>query len=1099
MTYRPAGAEGKWRFAIDRGGTFTDVIGQAPDGSVRRCKLLSEGGGLYADPAVEGMRRLIGLPAGAPVPPGRVAELRLGTTVATNALLERRGARTAFVTTRGFADALRIGTQARPDIFALAIVRPPPLFESVLEVDERVEAGGRVRAVPDPGRVRAGLDALRADGLEACAIAFLHGYRYPAHERTVAALAREAGFEHVVASHEVSARARFLPRAETALADAYLAPVLGAYLGRLVAALGWPAEAAEEKLLFMRSDGGLARLAAFRGKDAVLSGPAGGVVGLARAGAEAGIGAQIGFDMGGTSTDVARHAGRFERQSGRAVAGVRLAVPMLDIHTVAAGGGSIVRFDGERLRVGPESAGADPGPAAYGRGGPPTLTDANLLLGRLQPDDFPPVFGPEGRAPIDMDAVRAAFGRLSAAMGGTLGPEAVAEGALAIGIETMAEAIRAISIQKGHALREHALNCFGGAGGQHATGLAAHLGMEKVLVHPNASLLSAFGIALADRSVLRERTVSLPLGVAGLAEAGRVAEGLAEEALEELGPGAGPDAAPRREVTLLLRMEGNDTLVPLAPGAPEAMEAAFADAHRARFGYGEADGGLVIDTVRVEVILPGPTPPSGEPEAPPVRAADRVRLHLSGRWIEAPRLAVAALGPGETLTGPALLTEPYSTILLDPGWQAVKREGGILLLTRTDEGGTGAPPPSEDPGGAVDPVELELFNRRFMAIADQMGVALESSASSVNIRERLDFSCALFDADGALIANAPHIPVHLGSMGSAVRAVAAAWEGRLGPGDVIATNDPFGGGTHLPDVTAVMPVFLPGEGAPRFWVAARGHHADIGGLTPGSMPAGSTRLAEEGVVLSALKVVQGGCLATEEISRALAAGPHPARTPSRNLADLRAQIAACRRGAEALADLCAAHGPARVTAFMGHVLDNGEAAVRRTLASLDGGETVYPLEGGGQIAVRVSVDRQARRARVDFTGTSAEVAGNRNAPLAISRAAVLYVFRCLVGDDIPLNDGCLRPLDIVVPEGSLLNPRPGAGVVAGNVETSQAVTNALFLALGVLAAGQGTMNNLTFGDGEIQYYETLCGGAGAGPGHDGADAVHTHMTNSRLT
>ncbi|MCP5433267.1 MAG: hydantoinase B/oxoprolinase family protein [Alphaproteobacteria bacterium] len=1082
---------GQWRFWVDRGGTFTDVLARGPDGTLREAKLLSQAPA-YPDAAVEGIRRLMGLGDG-PVPPEAVDEIRLGTTVATNALLTRSGARTAFVTTEGFGDALLIGTQARPDIFALRIEKPAPLFAEVLEVAERVTAEGEVRAAPDEATVRRGLEAARAKGCEAAAIAFVHAWRHPAHERAVAAWAREI-FPHVRASHETSELMRFLPRAETTVADAYLAPVMARYLASLREALGWSLEDARRRLFFMRSNGGLAGLEAFGGKDAVLSGPAGGVVGMARTGEAAGFARLIGFDMGGTSTDVARYAGAFERTEGRTVAGVRLAVPMLDIHTVAAGGGSVLRFDGERLRVGPESAGADPGPAAYGRGGPLTVTDANLLLGRLQAEHFPKVFGPGGDAPLDLGAVRAGFDRLAAEMGARLSPEEIAEGALAIAVETMSQAIRTISIARGHDAREHALSCFGGAGGQHAARVAQALGMRTVYVHPQASLLSALGLGLSARSEIGERTLEVALGEEGLAAARAAADELDAQNRAGLQASHADDEALSARAQALLRSGGSDTTIPVPLGAPDEMAAAYARLHESRFGFaGEAD--LRIAAVRVETAERAPdaralraVPPPGGP-APSVH----VRLFSEGGWSEAPLRAAQAIGPDARIAGPALLVAPHTTVVVERGWTARRLADGGLVLSRDGEAESAA-----TDAECADPIRLELYNRRFMAIAEQMGAALEMTASSVNIKERLDFSCALFDAQARLVANAPHIPVHLGSMGAAVAAVREATRASLRPGDVYATNDPYRGGTHLPDITVVMPVYPPAEDKPAFWIAARGHHADIGGLTPGSMPASSRTLEEEGIVLSCLKIVSGGRLEEAVLRAALAAGPNPARNPDQNVADIRAQIAACRQGADALVALCGEVGRETVAAFMGHVQANGEAAVRRTISRLRDGDALYTHESG-TIVVRVRIDRAGGRARLDFTGTGGMSEGNRNAPLAIVRAAALYVFRCLVGDDIPLNDGCLVPLDIAVPEGSLINPRAPAAVVAGNVETSQAVVNALLLALGAEAASQGTMNNLTLGDASSQYYETLCGGAGAGEGFAGADAVHTHMTNSRLT
>ncbi len=1086
-----------WQFWIDRGGTFTDIVARHPDGRLSAHKLLSEAPGRYDDAAVEGMRRVLGLDPDAPFPAGRVEAIKMGTTVATNALLERRGTPTLFLVTRGFRDALVIAQQNRPRLFALRIERPPPLYARVAEVDERIAADGTVLRPLDEAALRAELDAAREAGLGAVAIAFLHGYRYPAHEERAAALARAAGFAQVSVSHEVSPLAKLVPRGQTTVADAYLSPVLRRYVARVSDAVG------RAPLYFMQSSGGLAAASHFRGKDAILSGPAGGVVGAVETARAAGFEHIIGFDMGGTSTDVSHFAGAYERTFDAEVAGVRLQVPMMAVHTVAAGGGSVCRFDGLRFRVGPESAGAAPGPLSYRNGGPLAITDCNLLLGKLQPDFFPAVFGPMGDQPLDLDAVRAAFATLedeiATATGERKSPQAIAEGFITVAVEHMARAIKAITIERGHDVTRYALVVFGGAGGQHGCLVADALGIETVLVHPMAGVLSALGIGLAEVRRIEKRTLDVPLDAAHEAAIAAALDDLeagARKALVAQGVAAAAIRALRR---VHARYAGTDTglLVPFDSVA--GARRAFEDEHRRLFGFIDAERPVIVEAASVEAIGAGERASletrveGGAHEPLAVRA-----LYSGGKEWQAPVYARGDLALERPVAGPAIILEGIATTIVEPGWQAVRTARDDLVLRRMAQRRRRI-----DAGERPDPVLLEVFNNLFMSVAEQMGVVLERTAHSVNMKERLDFSCAVFDAAGNLVANAPHMPVHLGSMGESVKAVLAAMDGDLRPGDAVMMNDPYGGGTHLPDVTVVTPVFPdPGgeEGArPDFFVAARGHHADIGGIAPGSMPSHSIRIEEEGILIPPTRIVRDGEFAEETVRRLLAAGPWPARNPEQNIADLRAQLAATARGVAELSRLVESFGPATVAAYMAHVRANAEESVRRVIDRLVDGEAVYPMDCGATIRVAIRVDRAARTVLVDFTGTSAQHAGNFNAPRAITRAAVLYVFRCLVGEDIPLNDGCLAPIIIRLPAGSLLDPRPPAAVVAGNVETSQAVTNALFLATGALAAAQGTMNNLTFGNAVHQYYETLCGGAGAGPGFDGASAVHTHMTNSRLT
>ncbi|NBB24263.1 5-oxoprolinase [Porphyrobacter sp. SLTP] len=1069
-----------WRFAVDRGGTFTDVVATTPDGRLVTAKLLSENPGHYADAASEAVRRLM-----ARYGEAAIAELRIGTTVATNALLERKGERLALAITKGFADALRIGTQARPHIFARHIVLPEQLPAKVVEIDERVAVDGTVLRPLDEAAARASFAQLRAEGFDAIAIVLMHGWQHRAHEARLAEIARAIGFAQVSVSHEVAPLIRLIPRGDTTVVDAYLSPVLRRYTDALAASL--PAAGA---LRFMQSNGGLAEVGAFRGKDAILSGPAGGVVGMVAACAPIGHTRLIGFDMGGTSTDVAHYAGEVELTGDSVVAGVRVAAPMMQIHTVAAGGGSICRFDGARFRVGPESAGADPGPACYRKGGPLTVTDCNLFLGRIDPAFFPAVFGPGGDEPLDPEAARSRLEEVAATLPEPTSPEAIAEGFLAIAVHNMAGAIRKISVARGHDVTTYALACFGGAGGQHACRVADALGMETVLVHPLAGMLSAYGIGLAPVKAIREISLMRPLGES-FAEELAALEAEARHALLDQGIAA---AAIITEPRARLRFAGSDSLLAIPCEAPAQMDAAFRQLHRQRFGYSDADGTIIVEALSVEALgqAGGLAAASGIPETTAATAPLR-----PGDW---PVMARTALAAGEVAQGPLLIIDPGSTTVVEEGWQAqLAHEGSLILtrsvpLTRTRAAGT-----------AADPVRLEIFNNLFMAIAEEMGVVLQSTATSVNIKERLDFSCALFDAGGALIANAPHIPVHLGSMGDSIARViearGAARDGRgFQRGDAYVLNDPYRGGTHLPDITVIVPVFYCEDGAePDAFVAARGHHADIGGIAPGSMPPESRTIAEEGVLIDNLLMVDAGRFQEAELRRILAAAEYPARNPDRNLSDLRAQLAACTRGAELLAAAAREHGADVLAAYMDHVLGNAEESVRRLLGGLEDGAFAYPMDNGAVVKVAIRIDRAARSAVFDFTGTSAQLPDNFNAPRSITRAAALYVLRTLIDDAIPMNDGCLRPVTLIVPEGSMLNPRPGAAVVAGNVETSQVVTDALFAATGRLAPSQGTMNNFTFGNEAHQYYETICGGSGAGPDHPGTSAVQTHMTNSRLT
>ena len=1278
-----------WQFWIDRGGTFTDVVARRPDGVLVTHKLLSENPRQYEDAAVAGIKALLGVGAADPVPDGVIEQVRMGTTVATNALLERTGERTALVITKGFGDALRIGYQNRPRIFDRHIVLPQPLFERVIEVDERIRADGTVLRPPDLHRLATQLRQARDGGIRAVAIVCLHSHLHPAHERLAGAVAERTGFDQVSLSSEVSPLMKLVPRGDTTVVDAYLSPVLRRYVERVAAQLRGV------RLMFMQSNGGLAEAGHFRGKDAILSGPAGGIVGMARVSQLAGFQRVIGFDMGGTSTDVSHFAGGYERVFDTQVAGVRLRAPMLDIHTVAAGGGSILHFDGGRYRVGPDSAGASPGPACYRGGGPLTVTDANVMLGRIQPAYFPHVFGPGGDQPIDADVVRCGFADLAGAIGDGRGPEEVAAGFLEIAVANMANAVKRISVQKGHDVTGYVLTTFGGAAGQHACAVADALGIRTVLVPPLAGVLSALGIGLADTTVMREHSVEAELAPQTMPRLHKVAAHLRDAATAELraslaaGTPGGADLPPDRlRLTLRahLRYDGTDTALPVDLGTLDEMTGAFEAGYRRTYSF-LMDRPLIVEAISVEATalteqpdlatLAAPSPPATTAATSPAAAAASpaaataaaaaagpaaataaaawashrspseardahtsleqaessatpmpprepwdahtpptdtrdahtppehadssatptpprepwdahtpptdtrdahtspgnahtsaggehagaadaraagaasggaasVRLYAAGAWRDAPLHRRELLEPGDAVTGPAIVTEANATTVVEPGWQATVTLAGNLVLRRVAAraGAGAATGGSTGAGAAADPVLLEIFNNLFMSIAEQMGAALESTAQSVNIKERLDFSCALFDPDGNLIANAPHMPVHLGSMGTSVKEVIRRRGGEMRRGDVYAINDPYHGGTHLPDITVVTPVFdtpdggtpdggppvggppvgatpdggtrgsgppdsSPPDGGPPdgaasgqrilFFVAARGHHAEIGGLTPGSMPPGSRHLQEEGVLFDNWLLARDGRLREEPTRRLLTEGPYPSRNPDTNLADLRAQIAANARGVAEVGRMIEHFGLDVVQAYMRHVQDNAEEAVRRVMDALDDGAYRYEMDSGAVIAVRVSVDRAARDATIDFTGTSAQLDTNFNAPSSVATAAVLYVFRTLVAGDIPLNDGCLRPLRIVIPDGSMLAPVYPAAVVAGNVETSQAITGALYAALRVQAEGTGTMNNVTFGNRRHQYYETVGSGSGAGDGFAGADAVQTHMTNSRLT
>jgi len=1081
----------RWQFWIDRGGTFTDIVARRPEGGLLTYKLLSESPEQYKDAAVAGIRHLLGLKPGEPVTPEAVECVKMGTTVATNALLERKGEPTLLVTTRGFRDALRIAYQNRPRLFDRNIVLPELLYSSVIEARERVAAQGEVIEPLDEALLRQDLEAAFRRGLRSVAVVFMHGYRFTSHEQAASRIANEVGFTQVSTSHETSPMMKFVSRGDTTVVDAYLSPILRRYVEQVAA------EMPGVKLFFMQSSGGLADAHAFQGKDAILSGPAGGIVGMARTAKLGGHDKVIGFDMGGTSTDVSHYAGEFEREFETQVAGVRMRAPMMSIHTVAAGGGSILEFDGSRFRVGPQSAGANPGPASYRRGGPLAVTDANVMVGKIQPRYFPKVFGPKADEALSQDVVEAKFNDLAGRTGRS--PEVVAEGFINIAVQQMANAIKKISVARGYDVTRYTLQCFGGAGGQHACLVADALGMSRVFVHPLAGVLSAYGMGLADQNAIREQAIELPLAQESLPVVAERLDALGAAAKADLERQQANAGAVTLHYRVHVRYEGSDSALVVPFGDLKTIVAGFEAAYRQRFAFLMKGKGMMVEAVSVEAVVTGDAPAEPRHEVHAVREVPRretVRMYSGGQWHDAALVVREDLRPGDVVSGPAIIAEKNATTVVEPGWEAQLTALDHIVLDRRVARAT-----RYAAGTTVDPVLLEVFNNLFMNIAEQMGLQLQNTAYSVNIKERLDFSCALFDAQGNLIANAPHMPVHLGSMGESIKTVIRENAGRMSPGDVYVLNDPYHGGTHLPDVTVITPVYL-GTGAddePMFYVGSRGHHADIGGTTPGSMPPFSTLIEEEGVQINNVKLVDRGTLREAEMLALLRSGTYPSRNPEQNMADLKAQIAANEKGVQELRKMVDQFGLDVVQAYMRHVQDNAEESVRRVITKLKDGEYTLPLDNGAHIRVAIRVDAANRSAEINFTGTSPQQVNNFNAPTAVCMAAVLYVFRTLVDDDIPLNAGCLKPLKVIIPEGSMLNPNPPASVVAGNVETSTCITNTLYGALGVMAASQCTMNNFTFGNARHQYYETISGGSGAGEGFDGTSVVQTHMTNSRLT
>lgn len=1084
----------RWQFWIDRGGTFTDIVARSPEGALVSRKLLSENPERYQDAALQGIREILGV-KDETLPGEMIESVKMGTTVGTNALLERHGEPAALIITRGFKDCLRIGYQNRPDIFALNIRLPEQLYRSVTEIDERVSAQGEILVPLDKQRARQQLQVVYDAGFRSIAIVMMHAWRYPAHEEMLRDLADEIGFLQISVSHQVSPLMKIVGRGDTTVVDAYLSPLLRRYVKQVASGINGNHHAA--RLLFMQSNGGLTDASSFQGKDSILSGPAGGIVGAVAVSAKAGLDKIIAFDMGGTSTDVAHYAGEYERSFETEVAGVRMRAPMMHIHTVAAGGGSILHFEAGRYRVGPDSAGANPGPAGYRRGGPLTVTDANILLGKLP--SFPHVFGPEGNLPLDQDRVRQLFTELAEQINTNTGdnrtPEQVAEGFLAVAVENMAAAIKKISVQKGYDVSQYSLCCYGAASGQHACAVADRLGVKRILLHPLAGVLSAYGMGLADVRLLKEQALELPWQETSLTDLQSIIASLEQQGRQEM-LAQHIDADCIEAIgRLRLRYQGTDTALSVMFADKETMFDEFQSKYKQQFGFVYQGKPLVIEAASVEIIGLSERVEDRQfyAEHPHDQPLLVTRVFMQNAFYQAPVYHREQLIAGVPIPGPTIIIEPTSTIVIEPDWQGEITAQQDLILSRVQTKARQHIMASSAP----DPVMLEIFNKLFMSIAEQMGFVLQNTAHSVNIKERLDFSCAIFDGEGQLVANAPHIPVHLGSMGESVQALLRAERATMQDGDVYLLNSPYHGGTHLPDITVITPVYKDGE--LWFFVASRGHHADVGGIAPGSMPSDSRDIETEGVLSSGMKIVSAGFFQEQQVRNWLLSGKYPARNPDQNIADLQAQIAANQKGLQELKHMVDSYSLATVRAYMQHVQDNAEAAVRHVLKSLSGGQFVYCMDNGVEIAVTIAVNRQAGTATIDFSGTSKQSAGNFNAPSAVCKAAVLYVFRTLVQHDIPLNAGCLKPLEIIIPEGSLLNPSYPAAVVAGNVETSQYIVDALYGALGVLAGSQGTMNNLTFGNGQYQYYETICGGAGAGADFDGCDAVHTHMTNSRIT
>lgn len=1089
----------KWQFWIDRGGTFTDIIGRNPDGKISTHKLLSENPQQYSDAAIQGIRDILSLKSNDQIPIDKIDLIKMGTTVATNALLERNGERTLLAITKGFGDILRIGYQQRPNLFALDIKLPDMLFSEIEEIDERIDIHGNIIKKLDKSGTEVKLKKAFDNGYRSIAIVLLHGYRYKKHENQINLIAKKIGFEQISVSHKVIPLMKIVPRGDTTVIDAYLSPILRRYVNQFENALGTEKKD-KGKLMFMQSNGGLTDANFFQGKDAILSGPAGGVVGMVKTGEKAGFNKLIGFDMGGTSTDVCHYNGDYERTLETQVAGVRLRAPMMLINTVAAGGGSILHFDGSRYRVGPDSAGANPGPACYRNGGPLTVTDCNVMLGKLNPELFPKVFGKNANQQIDVSIVKEKFNvlakKISNATKKTVSPIEVAEGFLSIAIECMANAIKKISVQRGYDVSKYTLSCFGGAGGQHACLVADSLGMKKIHLHQYAGVLSAYGIGLADSRTINDLAIELNLNKDIIESLSIQFNNLKKQGREEMLAQNLNSEKLRYSSRIYLRYEGSDSALAVRFSEYQEIKSNFENIHQARFGFISPEKLLIVESIQVEVSCPSEHVESKNNKRTKSGTSSIARLNvvMSGDSNPTSFYHRNNISTNDKLIGPAVIIEDTSTIVIEPGWQASINNNFDLILERTEEKQR-----MSAIGTNVDPIMLEIFNNLFMNVAEQMGTVLENTASSVNIKERLDFSCALFSPTGDLVANAPHVPVHLGSMSESIKTIIRENNKTMMPGDAFLINAPYNGGTHLPDITLIKPVYDEQEEEVIFYVATRGHHADIGGTVPGSTPAYSKHIKEEGILIDNFTLVSKGVFLEEEIYNLLSSGDFPARNIKQNIADLKAQVASAEKGAQELLGVIQNYGLKVVHAYMQHVQDNAEESVRRILDVISDSSFTYKMDDGYQVSVAISVDKKKRSATIDFTGTSDQHPSNFNAPSAICHAAVLYVFRCLVDDNIPLNAGCLKPLKLIIPEHSMINPKYPAAVIAGNVETSQYIVDTLFGALGVVAASQGTMNNFTWGNDRIQNYETICGGSGASAEQNGCSAVHTHMTNSRLT
>jgi len=1089
----------RWQFWIDRGGTFTDIIGRKPGGELLTHKLLSENPVQYPDAAIQGIRDLLNLTQEQVIPVADIGAIKMGTTVATNALLERQGEKTLLAISKGFKDILRIGYQNRPKLFALDIELAEMLYADVIEIDERLDAQGVVLCPLDLNTTEQKVQQAFNKGYRSIAIVLMHGYRFTEHEKKIEEIAQTIGFSQVSVSHKVSPLMKIVSRGDTTVLDAYLSPILRRYVNQVESALGFETEE-KSRLMFMQSSGGLTDARFFQGKDAILSGPAGGVVGMVKTCENAGFNKLIGFDMGGTSTDVSHYAGEYERAFETQVAGVRCRAPMMLIHTVAAGGGSILHFDGARYRVGPDSAGANPGPACYRNGGPLTITDCNVMLGKLSPDFFPNVFGPKANQALDVDIVRQKFQQLTDEINQSTGEdttaEKVAEGFLSIAIEGMSNAIKKISVEKGYDVSEYTLCCFGGAGAQHACLVADKLNMRRIHLHPFAGVLSAFGIGLADTRVINDLAVEVVLEVDSMPELSDKLEALRQQSEQQLLEQGVQKSSIKFYQRLHLRYLGSDSAIVVKFGTLEAIIRDFENAHLTRFGFISKEKRLVVESTQLEAVSQNELQAQQYSVQLPTenQVLSRQAVVMDGAKNDTAFYNRSQLALGEAVEGPAIIIETTSTIVIEPGWQATLSDNNDLILERVK-------PVSRQHaiGTNVDPVMLEIFNNLFMSVAEQMGTVLENTAVSVNIKERLDFSCAIFTPEGELVANAPHVPVHLGSMSESIKTIIRENSATMKSGDAYLINAPYNGGTHLPDITLIKPVFDKQGKTVIFYVASRGHHADIGGISPGSAPAYSTHIEEEGIVIDNFKLVSEGRILETEIETLLNSTSHPARNVAQNIADLKAQVASCEKGAQELITIIEYYSLETVHAYMQHVQDNAEESVRRAIENLEDSQFTYKMDDGHQVSVSITAHHESRSATIDFTGTSAEHPGNYNAPSSICYAAVLYVFRCMVDDDIPLNAGCLKPLKLIIPEKSMINPVYPAAVFAGNVETSQYIVDALFGALGVVAASQGTMNNYIWGNESVQNYETICGGSGASAKQDGCSAVHTHMTNSRLT